>query len=158
MDIDPKTERTGTISVDAGQTVKLCEPINRVARRVMLLGIHWEFETGPRTSEYKPPLRKVPIDTPDLTGITVGRLKVIGMSVIVRKKKSGKTYSASWVCRCVCGLYCLRIAQQIHRGSYRSMCIRCSRTDILRRAQALDWNRSNLAIDEPMQRRIAVGK
>ena len=94
------------------------DPVDRVALRVMLPGVHYEpakksnqpiWEDRPRTTGF-PGLKK-----DDLTGKTQGRLKVIGYF--------GKKH---WLVKCNCGRYETRKAPAIknpnNRGDRRQIC------------------------------------
>lgn len=86
-------------------------PINKVAAIVTGKGFEFTSRKRVQTIESKNPLPTVTIDKGesgsqgfvDVTGFKVGRLTVIG------KHENSK----GWVCRCVCGVYCVRRAKAI---------------------------------------------
>jgi hypothetical protein len=101
-------------------------PINGNAARVdFSRGEHFDYQPHARSSDSALPLPIRPI-TPelianpqfqDLTGMTIGRLRVVGLSA----EKTGR-----WVCRCVCGAYVLRKAIGLKTGSTASApCDQC---------------------------------
>jgi len=79
---------------------------------------------------YEPPdMRSIPksAKSEDLTGLTFGRLRVIGLLV-----SKGSSTQASWVCRCSCGVYVPRKAKAIKAalrgaGPLGAMCFFCSK-------------------------------
>lgn len=75
-----------------------------------------------------PQLRKVPPDMPNLIGLKVGRLEVIGLCA-TRKGKHHAGGVAGWVCRCVCGCYILRRTKALRNPSNENLvgCLRCTR-------------------------------
>lgn len=106
-------------------------PIDRVARRVAGEGEHWDplRKMGSATrifSETPLPVFRyeVPTTCPnagDLTGFSVGRLKVIGYG--------GSSGGANWVVRCSCGNYEHRkrkfLKSEAANESEWAMCLRC---------------------------------
>lgn len=84
-------------------------PIDRLAARVTRAASHWD-QFGPEWRSPSPcPIRHCPLDLPDLSGSTVGRLTVIGLAESVRQGKN-----AQWLCLCACGYYCLRRTHAIN--------------------------------------------
>ncbi len=62
----------------------------------------------------------------DLTGMTRGKLTVIGLAAMNK---------GLWVCRCVCGYYTLRNAKAIkNECNQQDMCDRCRHVVYLRRS------------------------
>lgn len=82
-------------------------PINSLAARQVQKGIHFEPDTKlsgfhsdiPEIVEIPRATKKSPYFV-DLTGVTIGRITVLGLM-----KKKSKNTPAAWVCRCVCGSY-----------------------------------------------------
>lgn len=85
-------------------------PVNATAAKVVAKGEGFDFKQDSTIVCSPLPLPTEPIpdllrNTPafiDFTGLKIGRLTVIGLS----SKKISK--HARWVCKCVCGNYCLR--------------------------------------------------
>jgi hypothetical protein len=81
----------------------------------MARGIHFEYKANENSADSDLPLPLREIDDcikenpsfTDLTGMVVGRLKVVGLSVKNRR----------WVCRCSCGRYVLRKALALTTGT-----------------------------------------
>ena len=87
-------------------------PANATAARVMARGKSFEYRT-PEWCQDSPlplPIMPAPVsaELTDLTGLRVGRLRVIGFSA---ERK------ARWVCRCDCGMYTLRKTPTIKKGT-----------------------------------------
>ncbi|WP_207285199.1 hypothetical protein [Pseudomonas sp. FW300-N2A2] len=90
-------------------------PANATASRVMAKGIHFEYKANESSSDSDLPLATREIDEAltanpsfvNLTGMVVGRLKVVGLS----------TKNRRWVCRCSCGRYVLRKALALTSGT-----------------------------------------
>lgn len=75
-----------------------------------------------------PPMRPVPPDSLNLTGRTVGKLRVVGMAV---ERAGGQ---ARWVCRCACGYYVLRSAAALKNADNSGdACNPCRNAAFLRR-------------------------
>ena len=89
-------------------------PVNSTAARVLARGESFEYRTQDWSSDSSLPLLVMPppVDAqpnlPNLTGLRVGRLKVIGFSA---------NRNARWVCRCDCGMYTLRKTSALRRGT-----------------------------------------
>lgn len=99
-------------------------PVNATASRVMSRGEHFEYRPHADSSDSDLPLPTRQLTDElranpafrDLTGLAVGRLKVIGLS---EKPKR-------WVCRCSCGRYVLRKAVALISGTAASApCDQC---------------------------------
>jgi hypothetical protein len=73
-----------------------------------------------------PPLKKGPPDPgfSDLTGFSYGRLTVIGLH---DSKRGDGSNGATWVVRCVCGLYETRRTAHIKKASPDACCNPCGR-------------------------------
>lgn len=106
-------------------------PVNATAGRVMSSGEHHEYLTNSSVDSPLPlPLREIDSaisDCPgfkDLSGLRVGRLRVVGLSTTLRR----------WVCRCDCGIYTLRTPKALKNGSAAP----CSQCYMLARAKRLD--------------------
>lgn len=71
---------------------------------------------------------------PDLTGMTVGNLTVMGLWADRPKATNGLL----WVCRCVCGWYVTRKARAIRNpANHLDCCERCRQVLYLKRQSAL---------------------
>lgn len=99
-------------------------PANATAGRVIARGEHFEYRAhaGSSDSDLPLPTRQLTDEIRanpafrDLTGLTVGRLRVVGLS---EKPKR-------WVCRCSCGRYVLRKTVALITGSAASApCDQC---------------------------------
>lgn len=90
------------------------------------------FKRVPCVSSMAPlPMRKFPGPSKDdLTGKTIGRLLVVGFSVLERKRKDCS--SGRWVVRCLCGRYEIRTSKSIkglHKHPSKNYCCHeCDRT------------------------------
>lgn len=88
------------ISLELDDRMATSRPVNRVAGKVVSRGVHYEPRIKLNQHWQAPPsMMPVPKGTGDLTGITFGRLEVIGLS---------SEFSPLWVVRCRCGNYELR--------------------------------------------------
>lgn len=89
-------------------------PVNATAARVMARGESFEYRTQEWCVDSPMPLPIKPIPAeaistlPDLAGLRVGRLRVIGYSA---------DRKARWVCRCGCGMYTLRKTPALRKGA-----------------------------------------
>ncbi len=77
------------------------------------------------------PVGKKPRSAPSLIGTRTGRLVVVGWWGGKTRKAGGR--SASWVCRCVCGVYTVRTTASVRADSPHNMCNRCARLKYLQR-------------------------
>jgi hypothetical protein len=78
-------------------------PTDRVARRVVMPGIHYEPNTRGHqftTWDIAPPTKPVPDNCPDLTGQRKGRMRIVGY---LGRQKTAKT--SRWLARCDCGRF-----------------------------------------------------
>lgn len=75
-------------------------------------------------SDVPPQMRRLPPDAPNLAGMKVGKLTVIGLAAF---GKGGKNRRAAWVVRCACGWYETRSAKVLRDPAYaaRAMCGEC---------------------------------
>lgn len=73
----------------------------------------------------------------DLTGTTIGRLRVLGMAVGGTREARG----ALWVCKCVCGRYVGRRAKVLKSSGEDAMCNVCDYTQKLRKAGSTEFAR-----------------
>jgi hypothetical protein len=118
-------------------------PSNKTAALVAGRGEHFEFEAKNGKIHSDIPLAwRAPSDREladptyrDLTGITVGRLKAIGVATEVTSRGN-----QNWVVRCVCGSYETRKARYIkvcaagnNPGEEEPMCDWCGKTRKLQR-------------------------
>ena len=118
-------------------------PIDRMAWRVIQPGEHYErpkkltvlcFDVMPPKRERED--RNMPTNemTQDLTGFRRGRLLVVGYwgrqskpSIKKHGAGSGGKRSQYWICRCLCGLFCVRRADRLLKTtkSENLMCEAC---------------------------------
>ena len=108
------------------------EPIDRVARRVLVGGYSYQPAKEFTGTLSHAPLPCKPLDRPsdrDFTGYVTGHLVVIGLSVDSRKGKS-----RLWVCRCVCGYYTVRRSSSLVKRGRRhtQRCSACEQSARLR--------------------------
>lgn len=108
-------------------------PVNKTAAIVAHgKGENWEAKPGKYNVHSAEPIKTKPMPThdpnfKDLTGIEIGRLKVIGY---YGKGGSGKTSRARWIVRCKCGAYELRTSTAIkkydpEKAERPAMCSAC---------------------------------
>lgn len=126
------------MSRDTWDAVLASTPLNGTAGRVTSKGVHFEPRTAiPNevTWDAPPPLARI---TPtmsrnasfvDLTGRSVGRLTVLGLTTDGHKEARGGV----WACRCVCGKYVGRRAKSL-KATEDHMCNDCRLTATLRKA------------------------
>ena len=81
-------------------------------------------------SEVPYQLKRVPLNTIDLTGVRCGRLVVCGIA-------SG--FKGRWSCRCDCGVYVLRSARACTNQANADRCEQCRHVAYLRRKE--EWMR-----------------
>lgn len=130
-------------------------PANATAGRVMARGEHWtpDAEMPPGMQHWKaPPPTKAfvanPVDPTDrnLTGSTVGRLKVVG----VLDDKPGTGRGVRWLCRCACGDYETRSGKAIKMalaglspvGTVGFRCFYCTQWEIVKNRYAKNGGKS----------------
>lgn len=99
-------------------------PVDRTAARVVSRGESHEYRVCEGAVNSDLPL-ETRVPTPaelrtstfrNLSGATLGRLTVIGISA---------TTNARWVCRCLCGSYVMRTAKAIKTAAPDSCCHQC---------------------------------
>lgn len=116
-------------------------PVDAVAARVVSTGEH--YDPGLRIAQKIArecsdlPIPTRPVQVPgggqfiDFTGHTVGRLTVVGLSV---EMKTGSRGQVKWVCRCVCGRYCIRSTKALKSGHDDSNeCAHCYHVSLLKK-------------------------
>ena len=100
-------------------------PVNRQAAMSASKGEHFKpavsFTQVMHASS--PPLRAVPVHLEDLTGVTYGRLRVIGL-----REKERHT---RWVCRCACGNHVERSSKSV-KARVDGECPECGYTRKMR--------------------------
>lgn len=128
-------------------------PIDRVARRVTLPGVHFHVEIPKNHKIYDvcPPLREIdgkmkydPNFT-DYTGFKFGRLHVVGPSqdhpksyrivatqtheddFEINREKRSEGSSCRWVVRCLCGNFELRSSKFIKKKPSMDRCFVCNK-------------------------------
>ena len=102
-------------------------PVDRVAARVVGRGVeppeNWKRPKRPKRAPYGdvPRARFAPIPdgVRDLSGMTFGKLRVLGFSV------RGNAQKPVWLCQCVCHTVVCRKAKSLLRNS-ASRCSRCT--------------------------------
>lgn len=94
------------------------KPVDATAALVVSRGEHFEYvQLGTELcTPLPPPTKAVGAEEEDFTGIKFGRLAVIG------RHAGGKI---RWVCRCVCGNYCVRRPVAIRQAAPDSACPQC---------------------------------
>ncbi|MCC4240338.1 hypothetical protein [Thalassospira povalilytica] len=103
-------------------------PIDRVAVRVAGKGYEYRPDKKIQTADQPTPIptRKVPESIPDITGLTRGRLTVIGLARDTKKR---------WVVRCNCGTYSLRTAKAMkNEENVQDRCEHCRHLAHLKRS------------------------
>jgi hypothetical protein len=123
--------------------------IDRVARRVMRSGIHYErerHESEKHWKEPRPTYKFIPqLGNPqsvDLTGRKFGRFTVVGYlgSKEGASAGAGKNRKGSWLVRCVCGSYEPRTARAIRSPENNSdCCLDCRKLEQLKGLRGDDW-------------------
>ena len=107
-------------------------PINKTAALVIGKGVNYDCPKKVQTVESKNVLPLRPALFSDLnkngfidcTGLSIGRLKVLGIY------KNG----GGWVCRCVCGTYCVRRQKAIlNKNNTQDRCEECRHLAYLKR-------------------------
>lgn len=107
-------------------------PINKTAALVIGKGFHYEPNKKVQTIESKNPLPTrdayyQEIYSPtftNCTGIKIGRLTVIGIY----------SRSKGWVCRCDCGMYCVRRQKAIlNKNNTQDRCEECRHLAFLKK-------------------------
>jgi hypothetical protein len=104
--------------------------INQEARMMFAKGIKDELHTRIACAHWEscPPLKKVPDNTPNLSGIKIGRMTVMGLA---------KDMKSRWVVRCACGDYEVRLAKSIKNPeNHGDRCVKCRRVAQVRRHHA----------------------
>ena len=117
---------------DSLDRVITSDPINRVARRVVQPGTHYDnpVQLNQAHWENAPPTTGRFPGTPDgdLTGTKFGRMEVVGYLA------SGKNKGAIWLVRCSCGDYETRRSSAIRNGSNSiDCCNKCRHIQHLKR-------------------------
>lgn len=109
-------------------------PINKTAALVVGKGVNYNCPKKVQTVESKTILAFRTVSTNDATkngfinctGLSIGRLKVLG----IYKNGSG------WVCRCICGTYCVRRQKAIlNKNNTQDRCEECRHLAYLKRAE-----------------------
>jgi hypothetical protein len=121
-------------------TVAPLMPFNKTASMVAGRGEHFEWSPQESQTHSRDPIRTRKAEPSemaqptwvDLTGATLGRLRVLGIAEL--KSRAG----ANWVVRCVCGSYETRKARFIkaclagdNPGQHPPMCASCGYTQRL---------------------------
>lgn len=105
-------------------------PVNETAANVLKKGVHYDNRANAEfVSEVPLPLRdevndiRLAEEHGRKVGSVYGRLTVIGLSRDERKK---------YVCRCLCGRYCLRHTKSLGSSKCIQMCGECRQVEHLR--------------------------
>lgn len=106
-------------------------PVNRTAANVLKGGIHFTPKVVNPVEHWKAPpqtIRFTGHKPDDMSGLTFGRMKVIGY--LGEAKKGGK---GRWLCRCICGDYEPRYAKSIRsEKNTADKCRECKALDRIR--------------------------
>jgi hypothetical protein len=102
-------------------------PIDRVAARVTFSHDWYNSCKRVVAVNSSTPLRliRVPLASKDRTGVRHGRLVVVGLHEIFKKK------GHRWSCRCECGNYTIRTGAVLTRNVEDDACCRCKHNDFL---------------------------
>lgn len=105
-------------------------PIDSTAGRVVAAGEHFEFKATSVIYDSPYPMPTWFPTQPtfkNLGGMKFGRLTVIGYS---------SEHSGKWVCRCSCGMYCLRRAKALTSTVHPVLpCHQCYRLAVKRKSE-----------------------
>lgn len=105
-------------------------PIDATAGRVVARGEHFEYKATCKIYDSPYPMPTwVPEQNTfrDISGMKVGRLSVIGYSA---------EFSGKWVCRCACGMYCLRKAKALTSTTHPVLpCYQCYRLAVRKKSE-----------------------
>jgi hypothetical protein len=96
-------------------------PVNATAARQTSKGEH--FKPRVQVLDYlddPTPMRPVPPNKQDFTGVVVGRITVLGLSTIERRDGDPR-----WLCKCKCGRFALRRSKAIRKGTMPDRCGWC---------------------------------
>lgn len=115
-------------------------PVDRTAAMVAGRGVEYKSKKRILTDEqdHPYPLKRVPRDCNDITGMRRGRLVCLGLSSEVNGR---------WACRCDCGKYVLRTYRAItNEGNWCDRCEQCRHLAHLQRKE--EWIRLGYNITE----------
>lgn len=110
-------------------------PVNRLALRQTLGGIHYEPEKKAKHShvEELPEVVKFPgCPDKDLTGVRISKVTVIGYVGRHRSEKQSR-----WLVRCVCGQFYTLRSQVIRK--YKGKDLHCANCEKLRQLKAREY-------------------
>jgi hypothetical protein len=113
-------------------------PINKVA--ALVVSKHFEAQASVQKSDYVTSMIKLPTHkfsgppNEDLTGVSFGRIKVIGFSLWKPSRKDAK---GRWVVKCMCGRFFVLTSKAINRKSV-STCMECHHTNYLNRLSKIE--------------------
>jgi len=102
-------------------------PVDRTAAMVAGRGVEYKSKKRVLSDEqdHPYPLKRVPKDCKDITGMRRGRLVCLGLSAEVNGR---------WACRCDCGKYVLRTYRAItNENNSCERCEQCRHLEHLRR-------------------------
>lgn len=118
-------------------------PVDRTSALVVSEGTHWTPEIPQscvHDSEFPIPTSHRDPKTPDLSGLRVGRLTVLGYwgrhNDQSRSRRTGTAAKHRWVVRCDCGMYSVRRATSLTKTRARhddDCCDRCKHLDRIRK-------------------------
>ena len=129
--------------IDNGNTT----PINKTAALVMSKGVHYKPNKKVQTIESANPLPTVSLSIQniknpnfiDCTGKKIGRLTVIGLYKL----------GVGWVCRCDCGMYCVRRQKSIlNEKNTPERCEECRHLAYLKNSEHFRRTGKNSDINE----------
>lgn len=121
-------------------------PVDKTSAMAMSSGVHYEWaspSSDRATNDLPIPTKDPPPKALDLTGLSLGRLVVVGYHRT--KNKQSSLESHSWVVRCACGMYETRTSKSILRTldgttilkeGFQPMCQRCESTYRMRRGRS----------------------
>lgn len=146
-----KPLRTGMPVADDAEKRR---PVDRVAARVIgWRGSHFGFVNATDEVCISTPLptRPVPRDMPNYLGVRNDRLVVVGLTTTAsnggassvdplrRKQTKRQDANARWLCRCDCGMYCLRSSRAVRErrdglcvATHIEACFQCRQLDKVR--------------------------
>lgn len=105
-------------------------PVNRTASIVISAGQHHEYKATAIIYDSPYPMAICAPKNPnfvDMSGRRFGRITVIGYS---------KDFPGKWVCRCACGVYCLRKGRALRSAEHPVLpCYQCYRLAVKKKSE-----------------------
>lgn len=106
-------------------------PVNGTAARMLSKGVHYEPQKEASRFHSEFPISTVPVPKQpgfiDLTGVTFGRMKVVGY---VGRFMNGNR--GMWLVRCACGRYETRSSHAIKNPQREDSCTYCDYLDLIK--------------------------